>query len=146
LVVDDDDETGSRPPSLSMSASSAEEDAMLPSMLKDGLEIFIDRDPKMFGSIITFLREGRLPLSLTAPKANDDLTLHTFSSQQLVWALVCELRRLEKEAEWFGMNRLQEMVRDEARKMVALAKRVEEDRLGKEKEQTRREKEKAGWI
>ncbi|KAI5479184.1 hypothetical protein MNV49_004045 [Pseudohyphozyma bogoriensis] len=120
-------ETGSRPPSLSMSVSS-DDGSSVPLVKRaetevreegPAMEVFLDRDGEVYVGVLSFLRDGKLPTSLSLPPRDpsqtegppvDELTLLLYSLHPpSALSLLSDLRTLENEAKWLGLKELEEL-------------------------------------
>jgi hypothetical protein len=174
LVVEEggsEQTAGSRPPSLSMSLSTDEDEAskQLEIVLEEEKEfsVFLDRSGEVYGAILSFLRDGILPPSLALPPPNSSSTAGTTSSPNVdasllslfalhppsAIALFASLRALSNEASWLGMDSLVAACEVEREKLVEVVAWLQEARRTERKVEERgrrvevmKGREKAGWI
>lgn len=171
LLVHPRQSLGSRPPSLSMSLSSDDDERN--SVLVKGreevddsesmMEVFLDRDSAAFSAVLTFLRDGHLPLSHALPSSDSENTKSpnvdptTLSLYRLhppsALTLLASLRALRMEAMWLGLTDLLEVCEKEREKVIEMVRWIEEEkRLDREEDERKRRadimkgREKAGWI
>lgn len=159
-----DTTTTSRPPSLSMSASSTEEGEIV--MGKEisfevsgrTLEIFLDRDPQLFVTILAFLQTHALPATHSLPPPTqplpplfplvdpDFLELLVLNPTMII-TLLASLRSLILEARWYGLKDLEAGCVEETRRIGAVVRHmVEEKRREERRVKVVASQSKAGWI
>lgn len=177
LEIIPSEETNSRPPSLSTSTSDSSYAEASPPVHQGGppttsarggiasIEIFLDRSPKIYSAILSYLRDGFLPSSFSLPSSPSHsnpqnnafdpthLSLYTLQPSAAL-SLLAKLRTLSTEAHWLGLEDLINLCEKESYKVAEMVRVLEGGGIGNGSTERRREevvvKEKAkaaaGWI
>lgn len=154
----------SRPPSLSMSASSTEEGEIIIgqeiALEASGrtLEIFLDRDPQLFVAILAYLQTHSLPATHSLPFPTttlpplfplvdpDFLDLLVLDPTMII-TLLANLRSLILEARWYGLKALEVGCDEEISRIGCVVRfMVEEKRKEERRVKAVAAQSKAGWI
>ncbi|KAM0791548.1 hypothetical protein ACM66B_005996 [Microbotryomycetes sp. NB124-2] len=92
--------------------------------------IFLDRDPTPYPAILSFLRDGSLPLSLSLfsgmkHDASQDVSVLLRLNPGVGFEVVANLRKVADEALWLDMPALVQVCVDEQKHVLGLLSRIE---------------------